>query len=222
VSTRLHAGWRPEKALIQGAEALDVALEPVQIQQLVRYLDLLGRWGAVFNLSAVSEVRDVVTRHLLDSLAVVAPIARWAAGRPLRILDVGSGAGLPGLVIAIARPDWRVTTIDAAAKKVAFVRQSVGELKLDNVDVVHGRVESIMQPRTAFNLIISRAFASLREIVELTARQLAPGGAWVAMKGRHPNAEIRELPQGVEAFHVEQLAVPGIDAARCLVWIRPH
>lgn len=219
---RPHAGDRLAKALSDGAGELCVALEPAQIEQLVGYADLLWRWGAVFNLSGVRDAADVVIRHLLDSLSAVGPIARWSAGRPLRILDVGSGAGLPGLVIAIARPDWRVTTIDASAKKAAFVRQAAGELNLGNVVVLHGRVEALARPQMAFNLIISRAFSSLSDLVGLTARQLAPDGVWVAMKGRQPDAEIRELPRGVDAFHVEHLAVPGTDAARCLVWIRPH
>jgi 16S rRNA (guanine527-N7)-methyltransferase len=115
-----------------------------------------------------------------------------------------------------------VRTIDAAAKKAAFMRQVAGELGLGNVVVGHGRVEAMPVVRPGFDLIVARAFSSLRALVELTAAQLAPGGAWVAMKGRRPEAEIGELPRDVEAFHVEQLSVPGNEAARCLVWIRPH
>lgn len=209
-------------ALAVGAEALGVPLGPPQTQQLLRYAELLSRWGAVFNLSAVRRPQDVVGRHLLDSLSAVGPMERWSAGRSLRVLDVGSGAGLPGLVIAVARPDWQVTTIDAVAKKVAFVRQAAGELKLGNLDARHGRVETFAAHDASFDLIVSRAFSSLSEFVGLSSALLAPAGAWLAMKGRRPDSEIRQLPPGVEVFHVEQFTLSGDGGARCLVWIRPH
>ena len=137
----------------------------------------------------------------------------------MRVLDVGSGAGLPGVVLALARPDWSVCCVDAVAKKASFVRQVAGELKLANLQSRHARVESLAEG--AFDLIVSRAFASLRDFSQLTRNQLAADGCWCAMKGVVPDDEIAALPPDVEVFHVEPLVVPALDAQRCLVWMRP-
>lgn len=219
----LHVAGPAASRLIEGAAALGLTLQAAQIDALMRYARLLGVWGKVFNLSAVLDPKAMISHHLLDSLAAVPALDRWSHGRELRLLDVGSGAGLPGVPLAIARPDWSITTIDATAKKAAFVRQVAGELGLANLSALHGRVE---HPRTGtgpgFNVVVSRAFSDLETLVESTRKQLATDGIWLAMKGLVPNAEIERLSSDVEVFHVEQLAVPGLNAARCLVWIRPH
>jgi 16S rRNA (guanine527-N7)-methyltransferase len=221
---RARADGPAADRLREGALALGLVLGPNQIDVLERYLQLLGDWGKVFNLSAVRDPLSAVSLHLLDSLAVAPAIDRWSHGRPLRLLDVGSGAGLPGLPLAIARPQWSVTTIDAVGKKVAFVRQAAGELGLANVRALQGRVGQTAASGLApdFDVIVSRAFSDLATFVDGTRALLAPGGVWLAMKGQVPDAEIAALPRNVEVFHVEQLAVLGLDAARCLVWIRPH
>jgi 16S rRNA (guanine527-N7)-methyltransferase len=201
-----------------GARALGVALDELQLDRLQQYLDLLERWNRSHNLSAVRDRGAMVVQHLLDCLGIVAPLRRE---RPAggRLLDVGSGGGLPGLVVAIAAPEWRVCSIDAVAKKAAFVRQVAGALRLDNVEVRHGRVEEVADPH---DVIVSRAFGSLADFVRLSARARAPQGVWLAMKGREPQAEITALPADVEVFHVEPLRVPELDGSRCAVWMRPR
>jgi 16S rRNA (guanine527-N7)-methyltransferase len=194
-----------------------LSASPGQLQALADYLVLLQRWNATYNLTAVRDPAAMLTQHLADCLAVVPPFQRHAeAGR---LLDVGSGGGLPGVVIATLLPRWQVTCVDAVGKKMAFVRQVAGSLPLPNLHAEHARIEQLKQP--PFDLITSRAFATLADFTRLTRQHLAPGGAWMAMKGRVPDAEIAELPPEVQVFHVEQLAVPGLDAHRCLVWMRP-
>ena len=155
------------------------------------------------------------THHLLDCLAVVAPLRRY--GKPTSLLDVGSGAGLPGIVIAVAMPEMQVTCVDAVAKKAAFIRQAAAELGLRSLSAKHARVEALAQE---FDVIASRAFATLAEFTSLTRRQLGNRGAWMAMKGLVPENEIAALPPDVEVFHVEPLSVPGLEASRCLVWMK--
>ena len=190
---------------------------PTQLQTLVDYLLLLQRWNATYNLTAVRDPAAMLTQHLADCLAVIPPLKRHAEGG--RLLDVGSGGGLPGVVIAALLPAWQVTCVDAVAKKMAFVRQVAGALPLPNLRAEHLRVEQLQQ--APFDLITSRAFSSLADFTRLTRAHLAPGGVWMAMKGRAPTEELAELPADVEVFHVEQLAVPGLDAQRGLVWMRP-
>lgn len=200
---------------------LGVALSVRQQASLLQYAQLLDRWSVTYNLSAIRGQIPILTQHLLDCLAIVPALQRWAGDRAIRVLDVGSGAGLPGVVLAVAKADWPITTIDAVGKKVAFVRQVAGELGLSNLLPLHGRVEHL--PASAsFDLIVSRAFASLSEFTNKTRERVAQGGVWVAMKGRRPENEIAELPPSREVFHVEPLVVPGLDAERCLVWIRPR
>lgn len=189
-----------------------------QAARLAQYLDLLQRWNATYNLTAVRDPAAMRTQHLADCLAVIAPLQRHAAGG--RLLDVGSGGGLPGVVIATLLPSWQVTCVDAVAKKMAFVRQVAGTLPLPNLRAEHARIEALKLP--PFDVITSRAFASLAEFTALTQVHLAPGGVWMAMKGRVPDDEIAALPSTVDVFHVEQLTVPGLDAQRCLVWMRPR
>lgn len=200
------------------AVELGVELSAAQTDQLLRYLQLLQRWNGTYNLTAVRDPAAMLTQHLADCLAVLPALARQAAAGG-RLLDVGSGGGLPGVVIACALPAWDVTTVDAVAKKAAFVRQVAGALALPNLHAAHARVEGLRAE--PFQLITSRAFASLADFAKLTRSHLAPGGGWMAMKGRVPDDEIAQLPADIDVFHVEQLAVPGLDAQRCLVWMRP-
>jgi 16S rRNA (guanine527-N7)-methyltransferase len=190
--------------------------------RLDRFLDLLGRWNAAYNLTAIRDVTQMRTQHLADCLAVVEPLRRHlgAAGRPLRILDVGSGGGLPGVVLAWADPAWHVTCVDAVGKKAAFVRQVAAELALPNLHVEQARVEDLQAD--PFDVITARAFASLADFVRLARQLIAPRGVWMAMKGKPPVEEMAALPADVEVFHVEPLTVPGLGAERCLVWMRPR
>lgn len=205
-------------ALVQGAAALGCALTDDQAARLLDYLALLAKWNRVYNLTAIREPSAMLAQHLLDSIAVVPPLRRWSGGRPLRVLDVGSGAGLPGVVIATLMPENDVTCVDAVGKKTAFIRQAAGQLGLTNLHAVHSRIESFAGP--AFDVVTSRAFAALADFVTLTRGHCAPGSIWLAMKGKHPHDEIAGLSRQIEVFHVEQLRVPGLDAERCLVWMR--
>lgn len=203
-----------------GLTALGLSLSPKQQQQLLDYLALLGKWNRVYNLTAVRDGEDMLTHHLLDSLAVVAPLRRALSDiqtAPPRVLDVGSGGGLPGVVIAIACPEVAVTCVDTVAKKAAFIQQAAAELGLPHLRATHARVENL---REAYDVVTSRAFASLKDFVTWSRSALAPNGVWMAMKGRQPDAEIAELPADVSVFHVEPIAVPGLDAQRCIVWMR--
>lgn len=198
-------------------EALGLAAAPAQVDALVQYLDLLLHWNRTYNLTSIRDADDALTLHLADCLAVVAPLERVAASG--RLLDVGSGGGLPGVVLAAMLPGWDVTCCDTVGKKAAFVTQVAGALSLRNLRAEHARVEQLKRP--PFAVITSRAFASLADFTTLTRPLLAPGGRWLAMKGKRPEDEIAALDSAIEVFHVEQLAVPGLDAERCIVWMRP-
>lgn len=212
--------------LQKAAAGMGCPLEPDAATQLLAFLSLLQRWNRVYNLTAVRDPAAMWTHHLLDSLAVAAPLERWwdqrLGSRPgvgPAVLDVGSGGGLPGVVLAIVRPTWRVTTVDAVAKKTGFVRQVGIELGLKNLAAEHARVEQM--PPAAADLIVSRAFASLADFCRWTRPHLAVGAVWAAMKGRRPDDEIAVLDRDTEVFHVEPLQVPGLDAQRHLIWMRP-
>ena len=208
------------EALQQGVTALGLDLQGSQIDALLAYLALIQKWNQVYNLTAVREPQDMLSQHILDSLAVLPPLLRQAP-KAKRLLDVGSGAGLPGVVLALASPELQVTCLDAVAKKAAFIAQVAGSLAMPNLLSMHGRVETL-KPETgqAWDLICSRAYASLADFVAGSKNALAPGGLWVAMKGKPPQDEIEALPAGVEMFHVEPIQVPQLDAQRCLVWMR--
>jgi 16S rRNA (guanine527-N7)-methyltransferase len=188
--------------------------------RLARYLELLVKWNTAYNLTAVRDPAQMRAQHVADCLAVVAPLRRELEGiRSPRILDVGSGGGLPGVVLAIAEPGWDVTCVDAVGKKAAFIRQVAAELALPNLHAMHTRIETLdVEP---FDVITARAFASLADFTHLTRPVLATQGRWMAMKGKRPDDEIMALPADVTAFNVEPLAVPDLDAERCLVWMRP-
>lgn len=247
-------GDAARRAQVQSAaQALGVALDDAVLDRLMAYLQLLQRWNQVYNLTALRDPALMLSHHLVDCLAVVPALRRWAATddaltaavdgvgavdaaplRRLRILDVGSGGGLPGVVLAAVEPTWQVACVDTVAKKASFIRQVAAELRMFNLQGLHARVEHLQPPpafmradgaadRAAapgYDLITSRAFASLPDFTRLSAHLLAPGGVWMAMKGKPPDDEQAALPPGVEVFHVEHLQVPGLDAQRCLVWMR--
>lgn len=211
-----------ESSLRAGLTALQLTLDDRQIAQLLDYQELIAKWTRVYNLTAVRDPLEMMTHHLLDSLAAVVPLTKWLALAKLengsRLLDVGSGAGLPGVVIAICCPSIAVTCVDTVSKKAAFIKQAALALKLPNLTGLHARVESVDQ---AFDVICSRAFSSLPDFVQWSAGALAPEGVWMAMKGKHPVEELATLPASAEVFHVEQLQVPGLAAERCIIWMRP-
>jgi 16S rRNA (guanine527-N7)-methyltransferase len=206
-----------EAALRGGLNQLGLALTEAQIAQLLDYLGLIGKWNQVYNLTAVRDPAEMLRLHLLDCLAIIPPLRRQTGGRPIALLDVGSGAGLPGVVIAICCPEIQVDCVDTVAKKAAFIQQVAATSKLANLRGVHNRVEKLPGQYAA---ITSRAFASLADFVVLSASALAEGGIWLAMKAKPPTDELAAMPAGVEMFHVEQLKVPGLDADRCIVWMK--
>ncbi len=201
-----------------GAAELGLSLSEARFEQLLGYLVLIQKWNKVYNLTAVRDPQEMLTHHLLDSLAAVAPLVRYTGGQPAKVLDVGSGGGLPGIVLAICRPELDVSCVDTVGKKAAFIQQVAASLKLPNLHGIHARVETLTGP---FDVICCRAFASLPDFVNWSRGALAGQGVWMAMKGKHPQDEIEGLPADVQVFHVEPLTVPGLDAERCVVWMRP-
>jgi 16S rRNA (guanine527-N7)-methyltransferase len=210
MSLNLEAGLR------SGADALGLALSDAQIKHLLDYAALIQKWNKVYNLTALRDPADMLTHHLLDSLTAISPLIRHTQGQSTKVLDVGSGGGLPGVVLAICLPELQVTCVDTVAKKAAFVQQVAASLKLSNLRGLHARVETLTDP---YQVICSRAFASLPDFVNWSRSALAEGGVWMAMKGKHPQGEIDALPADVKVFHVEPLTVPGLDVERCMVWM---
>ena len=209
-----------EAVLRAGLAELHVSLSDAQVQGLLDYQNLIGKWTKVYNLTAVRDPAEMLTHHLLDSLAAVAPLQKHLQGRGLSaasLLDVGSGAGLPGVVLAICCPSLAVTCVDTVGKKAAFIKHVALALGLPNLTGLHARVETITQP---FDVICSRAFASLADFAGWSQAALAPGGVWMALKGKHPAEELAMLPPDVAVFHVEPLAVPGLAAERCIIWLQ--
>jgi 16S rRNA (guanine527-N7)-methyltransferase len=187
-------------------------------EKLVGYLELLAKWNRTYNLTAIREPERMVTHHVLDALAVLPHLPALSARPGLRVLDVGSGGGVPALPLAIARPAWRVVALDSSHKKGAFLQQAVIELALPNVEVVVARVEDYA-PTAPFDIVISRAFSDLATFVGTSARHLVEGGQLVAMKGVHPDEEIAQLPPAFRVVASPALAVPGLDAERHLIVI---
>ena len=182
--------------LVQGLAALELELDDAQVELLLAYLALLQKWNRVYNLTAVREPAEMLTHHLLDSLAAVGPLLRETDGRALRLLDVGSGGGLPGVVIAIACPHIDVTCVDTVAKKAAFLQQAAAALALPNLHGLHARVETLDREKgQGFDVVASRAFASLADFVNWSRGALKVGGVWMAMKGKHPQDELALLPR---------------------------
>ena len=198
------------KRLEQGLALLGQQPLPVEDRQrLLAFVRLLAKWNAAYNLTAVREPEEMVTRHVLDSL-VVLPYLHGA-----RVLDIGTGAGLPGIPLAVARPDCSFALLDANAKKTRFVTQVVGELGLKNVEVVQTRVENY-RPVEKFDTLVARAFASMADILKNARHLCAPHGHFLVMKGVYPEAELAAIPAEYAVREVVALKVPGLDAARHL------
>ncbi|MEZ5523627.1 MAG: 16S rRNA (guanine(527)-N(7))-methyltransferase RsmG [Pseudomonadales bacterium] len=201
-----------EKLLQQGIESLDLKLSDEQFQLLIDYLGLLQKWNKAYNLTAVRDPEDMVTYHLLDSLT----LAKHFQQPALSVIDVGTGAGLPGIVLAILFPEHRFTLLDSNGKKTRFLMQAKIELGLDNVDVVNSRVE-LFQPDGGFDIVISRAFTALDNFANITSHLCAAGGLFYAMKGKYPQQEIELLPESFKVVTIDRLLVPGLPDERHLV-----
>ncbi len=205
---------RIEQSIIEGSERLNIPLPVDASRRLTNYLTLLERWNRAYNLTAVRDPAAMVVRHLLDSLSILP----WLQGP--KVLDVGSGAGLPGLPLAIARPDCAFCLLDSNGKRTRFLIQAVAELQLPNVSVVRSRVEDY-QPATLFNSVVSRAFATLADMAANAGRLCAPDGRLLAMKGVFPDDELARLPPGYVVVGVYPLHVPHLEAERHLVHLAP-
>jgi 16S rRNA (guanine527-N7)-methyltransferase len=193
--------------------ALGLELDAAVHAQLLAYLALLDKWNRTYNLTAIRDSLRMVSHHLLDSLAVLPRLPQRA---PLRLLDIGSGAGLPGIPLAMARPEWSVTLLDSNQKKCAFLRQAAAELFLHNVEVVSSRAETFA-PAQGFDVVIARALTDLRRLAETSGHLLAPGGWLVAMKGAYPADELARIPAPIQVVETAKLTVPGIEGDRHLV-----
>ena len=206
-------------ALAEGISALGLSMSEGVQERLLDYMALIQKWNKVYNLTALRDPREILTHHLLDSLSAIGPLMRQASSfdEAFSFLDVGSGGGLPGVVIAICCPKVKVTCVDTVSKKAAFVQQVAASLKLVNLKGLHARVETLTGP---FDVIGSRAFASLPDFINWSSGALAPKGIWMAMKGKLPEEEMAALPPTAQVFHVEQLQVPGLDAERCMIWMK--
>jgi 16S rRNA (guanine527-N7)-methyltransferase len=205
--------------IASGAARLGLALEPEQVSRLVSYLRLIARWNETYNLTSIRDPRAMAPQHIVDCLAAAAALQRRRPAADRRYLvDVGSGAGLPGVVVAIALPETDVVCVDSVGKKAAFVTHAAASLGVGNVSALHARVERLRDRR--FDVVASRAFASLPDFVAETQHLLAENGEWLAMKGKAPASEIAAL-RGVDA-ETEPIVVPGLAANRCIVWMRRH
>ena len=202
-----------QQKLADGLSALPLELNASVQHQLIDYLQLLVKWNRAYNLTAIRQPEQMVTRHLLDSL-VIGPYLQGP-----RILDVGTGAGLPGIPLALAYPDLQFTLLDSNGKKIRFVTQAVAELGLANVDVIQSRIEAF-QPECRFDTITARAFASIEELIDQTTRLLVDKGQYLIMKGVYPVAEVEAMPEGYQVDAVHQLEVPALDAERHLLIVR--
>lgn len=203
--------------LAQGVDELGLDLSEAQLDKLLDYVALLGKWNAVYNLTAIRDPRQMLIQHILDSLSIVPHLVGRGAST---VLDVGSGGGLPGIVLAIVLPDWTVTLNDIVHKKTAFQSQAKAELGLGNLSVVTGRVETLkpgVEVPAKFDVIVSRAFAELADFVTLARHLVAPQGAIWAMKGVRPEGEIERLPAGAHVKQIIRLKVPSLDAERHLI-----
>ncbi len=211
-----------KQRLAAAAQALDIDLDGGKADALLAYVAQLERWNRTYNLTAVRDVDQMMVQHLFDSLAVATPLASILDKNTVyapRVMDVGSGAGLPGAVLAILYPQWQVHCVDAVEKKTAFIRQIASVLRLPNLHAVHARVEAL-EPLAA-DIVISRAFASLADFATLAGPHVAAGGHLAAMKGREPQDEIDTLEQQTDwrASRIQTLLVPELNAQRCLVWL---
>ena len=204
-------------ALAEGLQSLLLELTQAQQQALLDYIALLGKWNKVYNLTAVREPEQMLSQHVLDCLAVLPPL-KQVFPEALDLIDVGAGGGLPSVVFAIACPHWQITAVDTVAKKAAFIQTTAHSLRLVNLKAVHSRVEALTG---GFDVVTCRAYASLRDFCDSSRHLLKPNGVWIAMKAKLSAEELTDLPATVRVDKVEPLAVPGLDADRCLVWMRP-
>ncbi|MBY0579063.1 MAG: 16S rRNA (guanine(527)-N(7))-methyltransferase RsmG [Burkholderiales bacterium] len=195
--------------LWEGIRILGLDISESEIQRLLSYSSLIEKWNKVYNLTSIRGMDKIISHHLLDSLAVLPHIDAT------RCADVGSGAGLPGIPLAIARPGWSVMLIESNKKKAAFLRQACIELGLSNVDVFPDRVENLVDP--GFDLVISRAFSEIGEFIRLSGHLCEKGGCLATLKGKYPEEELSRLPAGIRAVKVVPLKVPGLQGARHLV-----
>ena len=209
-----------ETQLRHGAQQLGLALDDTQIGQLMTFLDLLQKWNKVYNLTSVRDPQEMMTHHLLDSLAAVPPLQRYLASKGLdapKLLDVGSGGGLPAVVFAICVPQLDVSCVDTVGKKVAFVQQVAVSMRLRNLRGIQSRVEQLTQQ---YDIVSCRAFAALQDFTAWSAQTLKTDGIWLAMKAKKPEDELVLLPASVEVLNIEPLQVPDLDAERCIVWMQ--
>lgn len=211
--------------LQQAAETLQLKLSDSQQAALLAYLSQLQRWNKTYNLTAIREPSQMLVQHVFDSMSIVTLLRNAlqehiAEGKPVSVLDVGSGAGLPGAVIAILQPDWQVSCVDAVEKKTAFIRQAAAVLGLNNLQSLHSRIEKLQKVNAT--IVTSRAFSSLADFAKLAGEHVAEDGWLVAMKGRTPNEEITELEEitGWRVSRIEPVNVPELDAQRCLIWLK--
>ena len=196
-----------QEILNEGVDALDLLVTQAQQKKLIAFIALIEKWNKVYNLTAIRNPEEMVRLHLLDSLA----IANYIQGP--KVLDIGTGAGLPGIPLALLYPHYSFVLLDSNIKKTRFVQQAVIELGLKNVTVWHGRIENY-QPTIYFNSIVSRAFSSVQSFVSVASERLSSGGVLLAMKGQHPDKELQQIDHD---FSVIPIMVPGVDAERCLV-----
>jgi 16S rRNA (guanine527-N7)-methyltransferase len=196
--------------LSEGIAELALAIDPARVRLFSNYMELIAKWNKVYNLTAIRDPGRMVVEHVLDSLAILP----WVTGS--QVLDIGSGAGLPGIPLAIARPQWSVTLIDSSHKKATFLRQAVIDLALENVDVVCERVEQF-HPGKRFDTVVSRAFAETQHFARVAAPRIGNDGVIVAMKGLYPDEELAQLPNDVRLREVIELRVPGLPAKRTLI-----
>ncbi|MCD2165395.1 16S rRNA (guanine(527)-N(7))-methyltransferase RsmG [Comamonas koreensis] len=209
-----------EVPLRDGVQQLGLSLSDEQIAQLMAFLDLLQKWNKVYNLTSVRDPQEMLTHHLLDSLAAVTPLVRHLEGTGLpapKLLDVGSGGGLPAVVFAICLPQLDVSCVDTVGKKVAFIQQAAAALRLRNLHGIQSRVEQLSQQ---YDVVSCRAFAALQDFTAWSAQTLKADGIWLAMKAKRPDDELALLPATVQVLNIEPLQVPGLDAERCIVWMR--
>ena len=209
-----------ETQLRAGAQQLGLPLGDAQIRQLMDFLALLQKWNKVYNLTSVRDPQEMLTHHVLDSLAAVLPLTRWLQAQALaapRLLDVGSGGGLPAVVFAICLPQLDVSCVDTVGKKVAFINQVAASLRLRNLHGIQSRVEHLGQQ---YDVVSCRAFAALQDFTAWSAQTLKPTGIWLAMKAKRPTDELALLPADVQVLGIEPLTVPGLDAERCIVWMQ--
>ena len=204
-------------ALSEGLQSLSLELTQAQQQALLDYIALLGKWNKVYNLTAVREPEQMLSHHVLDCLAVLPPL-KQVFPEALDLIDVGAGGGLPSVIFAIVCPHWQITAVDTVAKKAAFIQTTAHSLRLVNLRAVHSRVEALTG---SFDVVTCRAYASLRDFCGSSRHLLKPNGVWMAMKAKLSAEELTDLPATVRVDKVESMAVPGLDADRCLVWMRP-